>query len=600
MTSLTPAQRRLVLILTFLLALTRIRAIADSMWDWDEACFTAGVTEYDPALHRPHPPGYPLFIAAARPLYLAGVPPFRALQAVVFAGAVSLFPLLFLFARSLGFRFRVAVSAAVLFALLPNVWVYGGTAFSDVPAIALAFASGWMLLRGRESRRDYLIGTVLLAIAIGVRPQNLIICFVPGVLATWWRIRESWKTVAAAALLGATIVGATYGIAALSSTSVEWYIDAWRTQAEWVRNVDSWRSPTRPPLLKLIVPFFLKPVQQNSIMLPLLGLGLVGAVSAVVRRSRAVLITVCTFLPVAVVSWLNFDLSAAGRYAIAYLPMHALLAAEGMDAIATSLARTRERIGTAVMAVVVTSIAIWFVVWTRPALRVQRTTTTPPVAAMEWIRSHVPPGRTVYLWGGLRPFGAVFFEGYNVVILDHATQLPPVQPTEATYFVVDRADLVDAVAKFTRPHDRLWQIVRPRNFEASVVPVISRLRFGSGWYSEESGDGSAWRWMQGDALLYVPAVRGKGRLMLQFFVPNDTLPTPPTVTIYVNGVKAAEVVAKGDTLRQTLEVLSLPAGENEVRITTSAVVNPQKLRGVADARDLGLRLDASSWAPIVH
>jgi hypothetical protein len=61
-----------------------------------------------------------------------------------------------------------------------------------------------------------------------------------------------------------------------------------------------------------------------------------------------------------------------------------------------------------------------------------------------------------------------------------------------------------------------------------------------------------------------------------------------------------EVVATGDTLRETLDVTSLAAGENEVRITTSGVVNPHELRGDPDTRDLGLRLDAFSWVPIAR
>jgi hypothetical protein len=222
---------------------------------------------------------------------------------------------------------------------------------------------------------------------------------------------------------------------------------------------------------------------------------------------------------------------------------------------------------------------------------------------MEWVRARVPPGETVYVWAGLRPLAEVYLHQHRVIVIDEESQLPPVQPAKTIYFVNDRPAPVDGsvhTASFIRPRGRLWRIVRKRSFDASVVPVTSRLRFGSGWHGEETGDNGAWRWMQGDALLYVPAIAGRGRLLLQFFVPNDTLATPPTVTIHVNGAKVAEVVAQGDTLRQSFEVLSLPAGENEVRITTSAVVNPHQLRGDGDKRDLGLRLDAFSWTPIAR
>jgi hypothetical protein len=60
----TARQKRIVLVLTIAIALTRLAATARSLWDWDEALFTMAVRDYDVARHHPHPPGYPLFIAA--------------------------------------------------------------------------------------------------------------------------------------------------------------------------------------------------------------------------------------------------------------------------------------------------------------------------------------------------------------------------------------------------------------------------------------------------------------------------------------------------------------------------------------------------------
>src|SRR2546423_408009 len=47
-------------------ALTRIPALSRSLWDWDEALFCFAMQDYDVAAYRPHPPGFPLFVAAAR------------------------------------------------------------------------------------------------------------------------------------------------------------------------------------------------------------------------------------------------------------------------------------------------------------------------------------------------------------------------------------------------------------------------------------------------------------------------------------------------------------------------------------------------------
>src|SRR5947207_6329912 len=98
-----------------LTALSRFAAMAKSPWDWDEIEFMRGVRAYDVALHAPHPPGYPVFIALAKCLRLFG--DFRALQIVVVIAAMFLFPIVWYLARAL----RVSTSSAVLAATLTAV-----------------------------------------------------------------------------------------------------------------------------------------------------------------------------------------------------------------------------------------------------------------------------------------------------------------------------------------------------------------------------------------------------------------------------------------------------------------------------------------------
>src|SRR6187402_2887581 len=40
--------------------------LAPALEDIDSINFALGLHHYDPALHQPHPPGYPVFIAAGR------------------------------------------------------------------------------------------------------------------------------------------------------------------------------------------------------------------------------------------------------------------------------------------------------------------------------------------------------------------------------------------------------------------------------------------------------------------------------------------------------------------------------------------------------
>src|SRR5439155_787020 len=68
---LTRSERAMLIAGSVVAAASRVLARGHSMWDWDEALFCLGVRDYDVIQHQPHPPGYPLFIAAAKLVRLA-------------------------------------------------------------------------------------------------------------------------------------------------------------------------------------------------------------------------------------------------------------------------------------------------------------------------------------------------------------------------------------------------------------------------------------------------------------------------------------------------------------------------------------------------
>jgi len=136
--ALTSRQRIACWIVACVCAATRFLAMARSIWDWDEALFCLALRDYNVVLHHPHPPGFPLFIGAAKLVRLVIGDDFHALRAVSLVASMFVFPALYALARAFGFAFRTSVIAALLFSFLPNVWYWGGTAFSDVFAVALA------------------------------------------------------------------------------------------------------------------------------------------------------------------------------------------------------------------------------------------------------------------------------------------------------------------------------------------------------------------------------------------------------------------------------------------------------------------------------
>lgn len=585
---LTPLQKRLLLILAIVVGLTRLVAVAHSLMDWDEALFASGVREYDVSVHHPHPPGYPLFIVAAKFFHLLGLSEFHSLQAVVLLGALALFPAVFALARECGFDFTTSMLGALIYPFLPNVWVYGGTGFSDVPATALGLAAAALLLRGRVDRRAYLLGAIVLGISAGMRPQNLLIGCVPAILATIPRFRESWRFVLLTIFLGAAIVVACYGGAAAASSSFADYVGAVKQQQQWVHDIDSWHSAARPKLRSLVRLFFVKFVDVHRLMIILgIAAALSMLTSVALRRWRA-LLPLAIFGPFAIVAWLNLDFACVSRYSIGYVAMHAILAADGFAVATAFLGRMRPIFQSILAAVLIVALAVW----TWPALMTQRGSDSPPAAAFAWIRAHVPPNSNVYVHGSFGPHA-------TFLIPDHRKQFFE-DDDEITVlgggWIVEPSATEEGV-KFVWPRNALWRVLRQRAFEVEIVPVSSLVRFGAGWYGEEGNGDDIWRWMSREGHATLPPLVGNGRLTLRFGVPVDALPQPPTMEVRLNGALVERFTASTADMQKSWVVPSRHDALNELVIATSDAANPHKLRGEADTRDLGLRLTGLSWTP---
>jgi len=577
-------QRRILLVLAIVIGLTRFLAVAQTMFDWDEALFSLGVRDYDVNDHRPHPPGYPLFIAAAKVIAVSGLDAFRCLQIVVMLGALFLFPALYLLAREIGFDFRTAVIGATVYAFLPNVWIYGGTAFSDIPATTLTFLACALLLRGRRDARAYIAGAVVLGIVAGIRPANLIIGAVPALMATWAQLRaKAYRAVAAAAILGAAIVAGSYVGAALASRGWDAFVYVVRAQSEYVRNIDSWRNPARPSLYQAAKAFLLWPFWQEDVLNAIAIAGALSTVAAIVRRRLAPLLTLVMFMPLALISWLNLDISAAGRYAIVYLAAYVLLAADGFLLL-----------GQKVQIVFCSAIIIVLFVWTWPALQAQRTRAAPPVAALQWVRDNVPPSETVYVHGRFGPQSDYVLADRHPKFFENPEDIPE---TMGDAWVVDWR-IHEGGQSFASAHGRLWRIIRRRNFEASVSRAKGLVRYVRGWHEPEGTGARFWRWSEKEGTILLPSIHGSGVVSLRLWVPVSWLPAPPTVDIYWNGQAIDHFIATTDVVERSWTLPSRAGATNELRFVTSATVIPA-LRGKSnDKRELGVRLDRLSWMPV--
>src|SRR5438093_102047 len=201
--------------LTVVVAVSRWYALSMTQFDWDESLFASGVRKYDITVQHPHPPGYPLFILFAKIVRLAVHDDFRSLQAVVALASFLLFPATFFLLRELRFRFRIAITGAIITAFLPTVWYYGGTALSDLPALCAAVIASALLLAGGRNPRAWIAGMCVAGIAGGIRPLHIVITVVPAIAGAAALRRP--RTILTGCAVFAVVVALSYIGAALAT-----------------------------------------------------------------------------------------------------------------------------------------------------------------------------------------------------------------------------------------------------------------------------------------------------------------------------------------------------------------------------------------------
>ena len=588
--SLTPRQRLLFWIAALACAASRFLAMARSLWDWDEALFCLGLRAYDVTNHHPHPPGFPVYIAAAKLMRHLTHDDFRALQSLNLIAGVLLFPAIYLLARELRFRFTTSVIAAALCAFFPNVWFFGGTAFSDVPSIVLVVFAAAMLLRGCRDANAYLIGTFLLALSMGIRPQNFLVGLFPGLLASWYRVRRNWRDVVFAAVIGVTVSVVAYSCAVIETGSWSDYITSVRTHGAYISRVDSFHSPDRPPLWRLFDRFFIKIYQwqaMNVIVSLFVATSVVGAIRS---RDRRILYAVLTFLPVAISAWLMLDRFSITRFSIGYCPMFALLAADG---IARASWKRRDVLEPAIAAVIIVA----FIAWTAPALRVVRNEIAPSVAGALAVQQHIDPQRDqLYVGFSMTPFLEYYAPNIPHVRVEGERALPLSTPQRKPYLFTELDVEKPQGLVFTRERGHLWNIARRHYFEVALEPINAIPQFGPGWLAPEKGATEESRWMGHHSVTQLPPRSGRTALHLRFDVPDELMPQRPTITITLNGAILDRFQAPEGHMTKEYEVDAAPNGApNVLELDTDRVLNEVQQHLGSDPRDLGILLKWLSW-----
>lgn len=587
---LGPLRIAVLLLATVAFAAFHAWARAQSLWDWDEALFSLALRDFDVVHHNPHPPGFPLYVAMARAASFLVAGEFEALQAVNVMAAAMLVPLAFCVGREAGFGFTTSLGGAALLSACPNVVLFGAGAFSDVPSLALTLAAVALLLRGRSSRLAFVAGMLLAGAASSIRIQNLMICAVPGALSLPARWRAGRRDVVAGFVLAAVVVVVSYGGAAVATGSWESYADAVAAHAEYIARVDSWRGPDRAPLGEVAELVFVRPFRAASLPGIVSSLALLALVDLLVHRNRPTAIVAATFLPMMLFGLLMLDWHSMPRFAIAWMPFHALLAARGAAILAEMIRSWIRAPVTEVQWLLMAPLAFALVVRTLPAIEIVRTTDSPPIAAMRHVAASRDPAVTK-IWateGSTSAMARLELPGFAIESIRRVEDVP-LGRDGGDAILVAEGNLYGAETVFRRERKPFRGVERERFFEVSIVPVESMVQFGDGWHDPDEIIAPARRWMGAESRMIVGA-SGRARVAtLHLRLPRET-----TGSCNVEVRRDGELIVALRPVEMEFDVdVALAASEapHEIAIRVDRTFRPSESEpGSTDSRELGIRL----------
>lgn len=357
--------RVVVAALALIFALAHVPFLATSLEDIDSVNFALGVRYFDVAQHRPHPPGYPVYIAlgkAAKAIAGFGVDASESVLEAkslavlsLLAGLAAIACLYVVFACLNGRNPReldvAALSAVAITATCPLYWYLAARPMSDLPGLAVATASQACLLvawwrqtpRSNGDRRlppaemaasgrMIVVGAFLAAISIGLRSQALWIT-VPLLLTV---LADRIGRGAAGATIGGGIMfvvgGLLWGIPMLvASGGLNTYLAALGSQAgEDFAGVDMlYLNPTPRTLAFAVLRTFVFPWDSPVLASIVLVLAAFGVVQLLLRDRRSLVALAALAAPY-LAFHLAFQDTSFVRYALPLVPAVAFLAVRGV------------------------------------------------------------------------------------------------------------------------------------------------------------------------------------------------------------------------------------------------------------------------------
>jgi hypothetical protein len=302
-----------------------------SLEDLDSINFALGIRDFDVARHQPHPPGYPVFMVAAKLVH--GVVGSELLSLAILSvtcGALAVIAMAAMMTAMDG-RMTAAVAATLLAASTPLYWVTASRPLSDMPGLAAALGVQALVLSARGDRALF-VAAALAGLAAGVRSQVVWLTLPVLVLAAA-RLPGSgrWRraAVAAAAYAGGAL--AWFLPLVLASGGPVEYLRTLANQGseDFTGVVMLWTTPTPRQLVAALLATFLTPWPFPATAAAVFLLGGFGLV-VLLRQHRTGLLTLTALFAPYLVFHLLFQETATTRYALPLVVPVAYLAVVGL------------------------------------------------------------------------------------------------------------------------------------------------------------------------------------------------------------------------------------------------------------------------------
>ena len=473
--------------IVLLLLASRLFFMPDGPWEQDEAIFAAGVLDFNVVRHRPHPPGFPGWIAIGKVLHLIfGDPLFALRVASSVASVLTVVVLARLLVPIAGER--PALLTALLYAATPVVWAHAPRAFTTTPALACAVMAAALL---RDQR---LPGWALLGVAATIRPQLAPELAVVAALG----FGMSRRRLALGITIAVAVVAVAYGVTALDAGASYWKSVSSHVSRHG-RDLAGGRELDQLGIVRGVG----GPIPAAAIAIAT-AIGLVAAL----RRDRKVAAFLAALL--GVTAWMVLGKHHPGfpRYAVALV-----LAATPCVAVAMrALPRAEVLLGACIPVAVYGSL---------PALVAMKEHALPPVAALRRVSA---PTQLVYSHGSFA-FARyhAWSRGLEIPVNDvrGLDRIPRLQ--RGVYALEGRkVHFLPGATVCVETFERFPDAARPLSQDRFLSARLARdpILLGAGAHPPESNEaGDRFAWLSGTTQLHVPGP--STTLVLQLRVPKN-------------------------------------------------------------------------------